>query len=156
MEPKGSSRLHGTLWIRPHWPACPLLPQFPFLRPWNLHQHPGCPSKHCQYCVLLYWPPPHTCLTLHTCLSSLPAGTTYLESVLPFSPPSAGWVQILPRTPTPLGQELQKHEAHLALVSLPADCSLATEAGCWDHRHPLGGWNFWLTLTSCTSVCACY
>ena len=105
-------------------------PQFPSLPRGKPSPAPRLgPSRQCQYCVLL-------------ATSSPPAVTAYLGSVLPSAFPLQAESEALPRTPTTLGQELQKHQAGLVLVSLPAslpaDCGLATEAGHWDHRHPLG------------------
>lgn len=139
----GTQRLEQTAWhcvIRPHWPPRPLLPSSLPSPEGNLHQHPDW-VRQGSTSTVFYWPPPHTCLS-STSASSPPAVTAYLGSVLPSAFPLQAESEALPRTPTTLGQELQKHQAGLVLVSLPAslpaDCGLATEAGHWDHRHPLG------------------
>lgn len=62
----GTQRLQQTAWhsvIRPHWPPHPLLPSSLPSAPKPSPVPRLGPSKQCQYCVLLNWPPPHTCLT---------------------------------------------------------------------------------------------
>lgn len=86
MEPKGSSRLHGSLWSDPI--GLPVLcSPVPFPSPLKPSPapRPG-PSKHCQCCVLLYWPPPHTCLT--STPASSPPGCDRLPAKCPALQPS--------------------------------------------------------------------
>lgn len=116
----GTQRLQQTAWhcvIRPHWPPRPLLP-VPFPPPRETFSSTQAGSVKAVPVVFYFTghlltpaSPPHL-------PPQPPAVTAYLGSVLPSAFPLQAESEALPRTPTTLGQELQKHQAGLVLVSL--------------------------------------
>lgn len=85
----GTQRLQQIAWhsvIRPHWPPRPLLPSSLPFAPETFTSTQAGSLKALQCCVLLYWPPPHTCLT--STPASSPPGCDRLPGKCPALQPS--------------------------------------------------------------------